>query len=73
MLVLRILGSLNVDVIVSSTAAGIVSVKLQTHTIPILMVNSTDPVATGLVASLPRPGGNVTGLSAFPQSSAQRC
>jgi hypothetical protein len=41
---------LNVDVIVASTDAGIASVKQRTHTIPIVMVNSTDPVETGFVA-----------------------
>ena len=41
--------------------------------IPIIMVNASDPVATGLVASLARPAGNVTGLSAFgPESSSKR-
>ena len=37
-----------------------------TTTIPIVMTNSTDPVSTGLVADLARPGGNVTGLSVDP-------
>jgi putative ABC transport system substrate-binding protein len=65
--------SLNPDVIVASTDAGIASVKQRTQTIPIVMVNSTDPVETGLVASLARPGGNVTGLSTLsPELSAKR-
>jgi putative ABC transport system substrate-binding protein len=64
---------LNVDVIVASTDAGIASVKERTRTIPIVMVNSTDPVETGFVASLARPGGNVTGLSTLsPELSAKR-
>jgi putative tryptophan/tyrosine transport system substrate-binding protein len=63
----------NVDVIVASTDAGIAAVKQRTHTIPIVMVNSTDPVGTGFVASLARPGGNVTGLSTLsPDLSAKR-
>jgi ABC-type uncharacterized transport system substrate-binding protein len=63
---------LNVDVIVTSTDAGIASAKQRTHTIPIVMVNSTDPVETGFVASLARPGGNVTGLSGLsPELSAK--
>jgi putative tryptophan/tyrosine transport system substrate-binding protein len=52
---------LKVDIIVTATDPGVAAVKQQTQTIPIVMVNSTDPVGTGLVASLARPGGNVTG------------
>ena len=64
---------LNVDVIVTSTDTGIAMVMRQTQTIPIVMVNSIDPVGTGFVASLARPGGNVTGLSALsPELSAKR-
>ena len=64
---------LKVDVIVTSTDTGIAAVKQQTQTIPIVMVNSTDPVRTGFVASLARPGGNVTGLSTLsPELSAKR-
>jgi len=53
---------LKVDVIVTSTDPAIAAVRQQTQTIPIVMANSTDPVATGFVASLSRPGGNVTGV-----------
>ena len=60
----RELVSLKPDVIV---AAGVdlatAAVKRHTQTIPIVMVNTTDPVGTGLVASLARPGGNITGLT----------
>jgi ABC-type uncharacterized transport system substrate-binding protein len=64
---------LKVDVIVTSTDQGIAAVKQQTRTIPIVMANSTDPVATGFVASLARPGGNVTGNSAMsPELSGKR-
>ncbi len=64
---------IKVDVIVTSTDLGIAAVKQQTQTIPIVMANSTDPVATGFVASLARPGGNVTGLSTMsPELSAKR-
>jgi putative tryptophan/tyrosine transport system substrate-binding protein len=63
---------LKVDVIVTSTDVGVAAVKRQTRTIPIVMANSTDPVGTGFVASLARPGGNVTGLSSFaPEMSAK--
>ena len=54
---------IKVDVIVTSTDQGVAAVKQQTQTIPIVMANSTDPVGTGFVASLARPGGNVTGHS----------
>ena len=64
---------LKVDVIVTSTDPGIAAVRQQTQTIPIVMANSTDPVATGFVASLARPGGNVTGLSSIsPELSVKR-
>src|SRR5262245_21111691 len=53
----------NVDVIVASSQAPALAAKRATTTIPIVMVNTTDPVEVGLVASLARPGGNVTGLS----------
>jgi putative ABC transport system substrate-binding protein len=54
---------LKVDVIVTPTDTAIAAVKRQTQTIPIVMAISTDPVGTGLVTSLARPGGNVTGLA----------
>jgi ABC-type uncharacterized transport system substrate-binding protein len=53
---------LKVDVIVTSGAAGIY-VKRATTTIPIVLAVASDPVGDGLVTSLARPGGNVTGLS----------
>src|SRR2546425_6552666 len=74
MLVLaRELVGLNVDVIVVGTDAAIAAVKRETRTIPIVMTFSTDPVGTGFVASLARPGGNVTGLSNIsPELSGKR-
>ena len=64
---------LKLEVIVVSTDAGIAAVKRHTQTIPIVMVGSTDPVGIGFVASLARPGGNVTGLSSMsPELSAKR-
>jgi putative ABC transport system substrate-binding protein len=51
------------DVIVTSTDVATAAVRRQTRTMPIVMALSTDPVGTGFVASLARPGGNVTGLS----------
>jgi len=58
---------LKVDVLVSLTVAGIRAAKESTKTIPIVMVTIEDPVATGLVDSLARPGGNVTGLTRLTQ------
>jgi putative tryptophan/tyrosine transport system substrate-binding protein len=52
-----------VDVIVASSQAAALAAKRATKTIPIVMVNAANPVEVGLVASLARPGGNVTGLS----------
>jgi hypothetical protein len=54
---------LKVDVIASS-AAGAYAAKEATSVIPIVVLVTHDPIGTGLVASLARPGGNVTGLSA---------
>jgi putative ABC transport system substrate-binding protein len=69
----RELVSLKVDVILTSTDGAIAVFKKQTQTIPIVMANSTDPVATGFVASLARPGGNVTGLSTIsPELGGKR-
>src|SRR5438105_638053 len=52
-----------VDVIVTSATAAIVAAKQATSVIPIVFAAAGDPVGTGLVASLARPNGNVTGLS----------
>jgi putative ABC transport system substrate-binding protein len=52
-----------VRLIVASSQAPALAAQRATKTIPIVMVNTSDPVETGLVASLARPGGNVTGLS----------
>jgi putative tryptophan/tyrosine transport system substrate-binding protein len=54
---------LNVDILVSQATGGIRAAKQATKTIPIVMVTVQDPVATGLIDSLSRPGGNITGLS----------
>jgi len=54
---------LQVDVIVAFSSVAAQAAKNTTTTIPIVMVSSGDPVATGLVASLARPGGNLTGLT----------
>ena len=54
---------LNVDVIVAGTTPTAVASKQATRTIPIVIAAISDPVGSGLVASLSRPGGNVTGMS----------
>ena len=54
---------LKVDVIVVSNTLSALAAKQTTTTIPIVMTVPADPVATGLVSGLARPGGNVTGLS----------
>jgi putative ABC transport system substrate-binding protein len=54
---------LKVDLIVASEPSPALAAKSATTTIPIVMTNVGDPVAAGLVASLARPGGNVTGLA----------
>jgi len=57
------LTGLRVDAIVAETYPAIVAVKHVTNTVPIVMAVSSDPIETGLVSSLARPGGNVTGLT----------
>ena len=53
---------LKVDVIVTSTTPPSLAAKQATAVIPIVFAAANDPVGTGLVASLARPGGNLTGL-----------
>jgi putative ABC transport system substrate-binding protein len=54
-----------VDVIVTRGTPAVVAAKTATTTIPTVMAASGEPLASGVIAGLARPGGNVTGLSAF--------
>jgi len=64
---------LKVDLIVVAGTVAALAAKSATTTIPIVMANAGDPVGAGLVASLARPGGNVTGLEGLgPQLNTKR-
>jgi putative ABC transport system substrate-binding protein len=64
---------LRVDILVTYGTAGTLAAKQATKTVPIVMIVSGDAVATGIVRSLARPGGNVTGSSYFdPEIHAKR-
>jgi len=64
---------LNVSGIVVVGSEATLAAKNATTVIPIIMAGASDPVGTGLVASLARPGGNITGAGAFgPESSGKR-
>jgi putative tryptophan/tyrosine transport system substrate-binding protein len=56
---------LKVDVLLTPSTPGALALKNATKTIPIVFTDVTDPVAAGLVASLARPGGNITGFSSL--------
>jgi putative ABC transport system substrate-binding protein len=57
-----------VDVILAGSSPGVLAAQRATGTIPIVMVTTGDPVADGIVKSLARPGGNVTGVTAIGQA-----
>jgi len=64
---------LKVEIIVTRGTDATLAAKNATTTIPIVIQSSGDPVRTGLVASLPRPGGNITGFSIVgPEIDAKR-
>jgi putative tryptophan/tyrosine transport system substrate-binding protein len=61
------------DLIVAATTPGVLAVKKASATVPIVFVDISDSVVNGLVASLARPGGNITGLTIFgPELSGKR-
>jgi putative ABC transport system substrate-binding protein len=65
--------TLKVDVIVTAGTPASLAVKKATTTIPLVMIAVGEPVATGLVASLARPGGNITGLTSIsPEIEGKR-
>ena len=64
---------LKVDVIVVSGTGQVLAAKKATNTIPIVITNAGDPVGAGLIASLARPGANVTGLASLsPELNSKR-
>jgi putative tryptophan/tyrosine transport system substrate-binding protein len=63
---------LKVDVLVVPTTLAIRAAKNATKTIPIVMVSPIDPVAAGFVASLARPGGNITGLARLTRELSRK-
>jgi putative tryptophan/tyrosine transport system substrate-binding protein len=68
----RELVQLNVDVIVALTALAIPAVRAATSVIPIVMASSSYPDELGLIRSLSRPGGNVTGIANFTPELMQK-
>jgi len=64
---------LNVDLIVTWFTPAALAAKAATHDIPIVMALTGDPVANGLVESLSRPGGNITGMSGVSVQLGGKC
>jgi putative tryptophan/tyrosine transport system substrate-binding protein len=64
---------LHVDIIVTWFTPPAQAAKQATREIPIVMADAGDPVGTGLIASLSRPGGNVTGIAAITAELAGKC
>ena len=66
------LAALAPDVIVTGGASYVAALQQATRTVPIVFATATDPVGGGLVASLARPGGNVTGFTTFEYGSSAK-
>src|SRR5262249_24990812 len=64
--------ALSPDVILSSGASSVVPLQEATRSVPIVFVNASDPVGSGLVASLARPGGNTTGFMLFEYGTSAK-
>src|SRR5882724_12866343 len=64
---------LKVDIIVTWFTPTTLAAKQATREIPIVMADTGDPVGMGLVASLPRPGGNVTGIAGITAELSGKC
>jgi ABC transporter substrate binding protein len=60
------------DVILANTTPVVAALQRETRTIPIVFVIVSDPVGSGFVASLPRPGGNITGFGTRPGSYLEK-
>jgi putative ABC transport system substrate-binding protein len=65
--------ALRVDVIVAPPTVAALTAKQATRTLPIVFIGAADPVTSGLVTSLARPGGNVTGLSNLAPELVGKC
>src|SRR5438552_13456582 len=65
--------ALKVDVILAAGTPQALAAKQATRTIPIVFAGASDPVGSGLVTSLARPGGNVTGLSLLSTELVGKC
>jgi putative tryptophan/tyrosine transport system substrate-binding protein len=64
--------ALQPDVVLASTSRLVTALQQATRTVPIVFVNAVDPVGSGIVASLARPGGNVTGFILFEYALAAK-
>jgi putative ABC transport system substrate-binding protein len=64
---------MDIDVLVASSTVGALAAKQATSTLPIVFIGAADPVTSGLVTSLARPGGNVTGSSNLAPELVGKC
>jgi ABC-type uncharacterized transport system substrate-binding protein len=64
--------ALQPDVVLASTSRLVTALQQATRTVPIVFANAIDPVGSGIVASLARPGGNVTGFILFEYALAAK-